>query len=312
MKFKIIAAIFGLIVCGWVIYAICNNVNVNNVEVENFRPLPDDPQPHYQNILTSPPLPNQIDFCGEPLPLHLYWVKEGLDRELINQCYQHSRTLLTLKRSARFLPVIEKILKEENVPDDLKYLCIAESNLENVVSPAKATGFWQFMEATGKTYGLEINEYVDERYHLEKATRAACMFFKKLKNQFGSWALAAAAYNMGENGLEKNIQEQQIDNYWELFLNQETSRYVNRCVAYKLIFENQDLYNIRIPVNEFYQPIHYKEIIIEKTIDDLRVYCTENNILYRQLKELNPWLRSTKLPVAANKSYVLRIPLEKE
>ena len=312
MKFKIIAAIFGLIVCGWAIYAICNNVNVNNVEVENFRSLPDDPQPCYQNVLTSPPLPNLIDFCGEPLPLHLYWVKEGLDRELINQCYQHSRTLLTLKRSTRFLPVIEKILKEENVPNDLKYLCIAESNLENVVSPAKATGFWQFMEATGKTYGLEINEYVDERYHLEKATRAACMFFKKLKNQFGSWTLAAAAYNMGENGLEKNIQEQQIDNYWELFLNQETSRYVNRCVAYKLIFENQDLYNIRIPVNEFYQPIHYKEIIIKKTIDDLRVYCTENNILYRQLKELNPWLRSTKLPVAANKSYVLRIPLEKE
>ena len=138
----------------------------------------------YGNSLTNPTLPNQIDFCGETVPLHLYWVKEGLDRELTIQCYQHSRTLQTLKRSTRFLPVIEKILKEENVPDDLKYLCIAESNLDNVVSPAKAAGFWQFMEATGKSYGLEINEHVDERYHLEKATRAACAYLRKLKNQF--------------------------------------------------------------------------------------------------------------------------------
>jgi len=260
------------------------------------------------NILTNPPLPTQIDFCGEPVPLHLYWVKEGLDRELTIQCYQHSRTIQTLKRSTRFFPIIEKILKEENVPDDLKYLCIAESNLDNVVSPAKAAGFWQFMEATGKSYGLEINEHVDERYHLEKATRAACAYLRKLKNQFGSWALAAAAYNMGENGLLKNMNEQQVDNYWDLFLNQETSRYVSRCVAYKLIFENQELYNIHIAAHEFYQPIDYKEVIVVKSIEDLRTYCTKNNILYRQLKELNPWLRSTKLPVYGNKSYALKVP----
>jgi len=305
MRIKITAIILGLIICGLGICAVCN-ISYPLVEANGNV---GKPQFHYENILAPPPLPDQIDFCGEAVPLHLYWVKEGLDRELIIHCYQHSRTLLTLKRTTRFFPVIEKILKEENIPNDLKYLCIAESNLENVVSPAKAAGFWQFMEATGKHYGLEINEYVDERYHLEKATRAACKYLQKLKNQFGSWALAAAAYNMGENGLSKNIQEQQIDNYWNLFLNQETSRYISRCVAYKLMFENQDLYNIRIAANELYKPIDYKEVIIEKSIDDLRKYCTENNILYRQVKELNPWLRSTKLLVSGHRTYMLKVPV---
>ena len=308
MKIKTIGIIiFVSIICGLGIYAICN-VETENGRSEIFSPIPDDSQSLYENVLASPPLPDQLDFCGEPIPLHLYWVKEGLDRELITHCYQHSRTLLSLKRSTRFFPVIEKILQEEGVPDDMKYLCVAESNLENVVSPAKASGFWQFIEATGKNYDLEINEHVDERYHLEKATRAACKYLKNLKNQFGSWALAMAAYNMGETGLAKNMQDQQIDNYWELFLNQETSRYVNRCVSYKLIFENQELYNIRVAAHEFYKPIDYKEVIIENSIEDLRAYCTGNKILYRQLKELNPWLRSTKLPVRANKTYTLKIP----
>ena len=311
MKIKIIAIILGIIICGFGIYAIFSVRAQNAVEAYHDTPLPqpDEPQPIvYEHVLSAPPLPDAIDFCGEKVPLHLYWVKEGLDRELINQYYQHSRTLLTLKRSARFFPVIEKILKEEKLPEDLKYLCIAESNLDNVVSPAKASGFWQFMEGTGKNYGLEINENVDERYHLEKATYAACSYLKKLKKQFGNWAEAAAAYNMGEGGLLKEMKEQEIDNYWNLFLNQETSRYVSRCVAYKLLFENQDLYNIRISETDYYKPIAYTEIVVTETIDDLRAYCTENKILYRQLKELNPWLRSTKLPIKADKSYTLKVP----
>jgi len=308
IKKKVIAVICGLIVFGLGIYAICSE-NIINAE---YPPQQEVAPPLYENVLAPPPLPDHVAFCGEKAPIDIYWVKEGIERELITHCYQHSRTLLTLKRSTRFFPVIEKILKEENVPDDLKYLCIAESNLENVVSPAKASGFWQFMEGTGKSYGLEINEQVDERYHLEKATRAACKYLKKLKNQLGSWALAAAAYNMGENGLAKNMREQQVDNYWELFLNTETSRYLSRCIAYKLIFENQELYNIRIAATEFYKPIEYKEVVINKSIEDLRKYCTENNILYRQLKELNPWLRSTKLPVAAHKSYTIKVPVNKK
>ncbi|MDR0207467.1 MAG: lytic transglycosylase domain-containing protein [Bacteroidales bacterium] len=266
------------------------------------------PQSAYENVLAVPPIPENIEFCGEKVPQQLYWVKEGLERELINHCYNHSRTLLTLKRSTRFFPIIEKILIEENVPLDLKYLCIAESNLENVLSPAKAAGFWQFMEVTGKNYGLEINENVDERYHLEKATRAACKHLNKLYQQFGNWALAAAAYNMGENGLSKRLNEQQLNNYWDLLLNEETSRYVYRCIAYKLIFENQELYNIRITSTDFYKSIDFKEVVISNSIEDLRTYCTKNKILYRQLKELNPWLRNTKLIVIANKSYTLKIP----
>ena len=310
MKIKVIILILGLIICGFGIYTIYNVKAQNTVGANNYSPLPalDESQSIVsEHVLTALPLPKTIDFCGEKVPLYLYWVKEGLDRELSTQYYQHSRTLLALKRSARFFPIIEKILKEEKVPEDLKYLCIAESNLENVVSPAKASGFWQFMEGTGKNYGLEINENVDERYHLEKATYAACQYLKKLHKQFGSWSLAAAAYNMGENGLAKEMKEQGIDNYWELFLNQETSRYVSRCIAYKLLFENQELYNIRVSVFELYLPIDYKEIIIDKSIDDLRVYCTENKILYRQLKELNPWLRNTKLPVKAGSSYALKV-----
>ncbi|MCL2168325.1 MAG: lytic transglycosylase domain-containing protein [Lentimicrobiaceae bacterium] len=303
MKKKNIIFILGIIICGIGIYAIANIVGE-----ENFLPQPNNSQPLYDNVLAPPPLPDRIDFCGEKTPMNLYWVKENLDKELIINCYNHSRTLLTLKRSTRFFPVIEKILKEENLPEDLKYLCVAESNLENVVSPAKAAGFWQFMETTGKNYGLEITDQVDERYHLEKATRAACKHLQKLKDLFGSWTLAAAAYNMGENGLEKRMNEQQVDNYWNLYLNEETARYLYRCIAYKLIFENQELYNIRIPASEFYKPIEYKEVVIEKSIEDLRTYCTENNILYRQFKELNPWTRSTKLTVAVNKSYTIKIP----
>ena len=305
MKYKRII-LPGLIICGLGIYFAIVRANGDSPQqmeqANNYTPL-------YENPLTAPPLPDHIDFCGEAVPLHLYWVQENVDKELIINCYQHSKTLLTLKRSTRFFPVIEQILKEENVPDDLKYLCIAESNLENVVSPAKAAGFWQFMETTGKNYGLEISEQIDERYHLEKATRAACKHLQKLKNQFGNWALAAAAYNMGENGLAKRMKEQQIDNYWDLSLNSETSRYLSRCIAYKLIFENQELYNIRISATDFYKPIESKEIVIEKSIEDLRIYCTQNSILYRQLKELNPWLRSTKLTVGASKSYTMKIPI---
>ena len=311
MRRKIIASGIIGILFGVGIFSICNISGTNNDNNDLFLStdhFADDYSYLYENVLTPPPVPTHIEFCGEPVPMHQYWVRECIDRELINQCYQHSRTLLTLKRSTRFLPVIEKILKEENVPGDLMYLCIAESNLENVVSAAKAAGFWQFMESTGNSYGLEINEWVDERYHLEKATQVACIHLKKLKAQFGNWALAAAAYNMGENGLAKKIKEQQIDNYWDLYLNQETARYLSRCIAYKLIFENQKLYNIRISEEDFYKPFEYKEVVITKTIEDLRTYCNEHNILYRQLKELNPWLRSTKLPVHANKNYTIKVP----
>lgn len=263
----------------------------------------------YNNVLATPPIPNTVQFCGEDVPINIYYVREGLERELIIHCYQHSRTIQTFKRSTRFFPEIEKILKEEGVPEDLKYLCVAESSLENVVSPSAAAGFWQFMESTGKSYGLEINDNVDERYHLDKSTRAACTYLKALKEKFGTWALAAAAYNMGENGLQRSISEQSVNNYWDLYLNTETSRYVNRIISYKLMFEEPEKYGVKLKLTECYRPIPYNEIAVDSTIPSLLDFAKANNILYRELKEMNPWLRNKLLPVR-EKKYSVRVPVK--
>ncbi|HNX21829.1 MAG TPA: lytic transglycosylase domain-containing protein [Bacteroidales bacterium] len=263
----------------------------------------------YNNVLATPPIPKMVQFCGEEVPINIYYVREGLERELIIHCYQHSRTIQTFKRSTRFFPEIEKILKEEGVPEDLKYLCVAESSLENVASPSQAAGFWQFMESTGKNYGLEINDNVDERYHIEKSTRAACTYLKALKEKFGTWALAAAAYNMGENGLQRSISEQSVNNYWDLYLNTETSRYVNRIISYKLMFEEPEKYGVKLKLTECYRPIPYTEIAVDSTIPSLLDFAKANNILYRELKEMNPWLRNKVLPIK-EKKYSVRVPVK--
>lgn len=262
---------------------------------------------YYNNVLAIPPLPDELYFAGEKVPLENYWVREALDRELTAICYHHSTTLLCLKRAGRYFPTIEKILDEEKMHADFKYLCVAESGLANVVSPAKAAGFWQFLSATGKTYGLEINAEVDERYHLEKSTRAACRYLKNAKGQLGSWALAAAAYNMGEAGVRNQMNLQSLNNYWDLYLNSETARYLYRILAYKLVFENPHIYGVHISNEQKYQPINSKEVTVSTTIPDLYNFCQKHNITYRELKELNPWLRSTKLTVI-NNTYSIKIP----
>lgn len=290
-----------ILVSGFVFYGISKTANSDKLEttIEDID--------FYKNVLASPPIPKMVTFCGEQVPINLYYVREGLEKELIIHCYQHSRTVQVFKRSTRFFPEIEKILQEEGVPEDLKFLCIAESGLENVVSPSQAEGFWQFIAATGKSYGLEINDQVDERYHIEKSTRAACVYLKSLKEKFGSWSLAAAAYNMGENGLQKAINDQSVQNYWDLFLNSETSRYVNRIISYKLMFENPTKYGVNFKASDYYRPIPYKEITIDTTINSLADFAKSNNILYRELKELNPWLRSKSLLIKG-KQYTFRIP----
>lgn len=262
----------------------------------------------YQSTLNaSPYIPDNLQFADENIPIATYWVRENLDKELIIASYQHSTTMLSLKRSKRFFPMIEKILAEESVPLDFKYLCVAESNLQNVISPAKATGYWQFLESTGKHYGLEINNEVDERYHLEKSTRAACQYLKESKQRLGSWTLAAAAYNMGETNLKKNIELQQTNQYWELLLNQETARYLYRIIAYKLIFENPTRYYFSLEANDYYYPIPCDEVNVDTTIADLYLFANKQNITYRELKEHNPWLRNSSLTVK-HKKYLLKIP----
>lgn len=261
-----------------------------------------------ENTITSPPVPSEITFAGEEVPIDVYWVYESLDRELIINSYQHSKTLRIFKLSSRIFPIIEKILKEEGVPDDFKYLCVAESGLENVTSPANAGGYWQFIPSTAKIYGLEISNDVDERCHLEKSTRAACKFLKKLKNQFGSWTMAAAAYNRGEGGLQNAVDDQKREQYWDLWLNAETSRYIFRILSFKLLFENPQTYGIKICPAQMYHPIETKKINITSSITSLPRFADEHHVTYREIRNLNPWIRNNKLTVSPGKSYQIEIP----
>lgn len=270
----------------------------------------DEPKPnYYANKLTSPYIPDKLTFAGENVPLEVYWVHEGLDREMIINCYQHSKTLRIFKLSARVFPVVERILKEEGVPEDFKYLCVAESALENVTSPANAGGYWQFIPSTARKFGLTVTDDIDERCNLEKATRAACKYLKSCKNQFGSWTLAAAAYNRGEGGLQNAIEHQKVNNYWDLWLNAETSRYVYRILAFKLLFENPQLYGVEICPAEMYQPVPCKDYKAEKTIPDLVEFAKEQGATYKEIRDLNPWIKNTRLYVPDGKSYTLKIPV---
>jgi len=255
-------------------------------------------------------LPEKIDFAGEMVPLNLIDVKEKMDRELLVNTYWQSQTLLLLKRSNRYFPVIEKILKEENVPEDFKFLALMESGLTNVVSPAGATGFWQLMKDAAKERGLEVSATIDERYHLEKSTRAACEYLKEAKERFGSWTLAAASYNMGMAGLSNQLERQKATNYYDLVLNEETSRYVFRILAAKLILTNPKDYGFIYRDEDLYGPLRYKEIEVNTSVENLADFAFENGINYKTLKFLNPWLRDGYLPNTSGKSYAIKIPTE--
>ena len=267
----------------------------------------EDKPNYYANKITSPPVPKQVVFAGERVPVDTYWVHEGLDRELVINCYQHSKTLRILKLSARIFPVIEPILKEEGVPDDFKYLCVAESGLENVTSPAGANGYWQFIAATARKYGLEVTDAIDERCNLEKSTRAACRYLKSCKEQFGSWSLAAAAYNRGELGIRKAMDHQGEKTFWDLWLNNETSRYLYRILAFKLIFENPQQYGVDICPAEMYQPVPCKDVKVTQTID-LVEFAHNHKATYKEIRDLNPWIKDSKLTVTSGKTYILKVP----
>lgn len=268
-----------------------------------------EPVPNqYANTLTSPPVPQSMTFAGEEVPLDVYWVHDALDRELIVNCYQHSKTIRILKLSSRVFPTIERILKEEGVPDDFKYLCVAESGLENVTSPAGAGGYWQFIPSTAKVYGLEVSNDVDERCHLEKSTRAACKYLKKMKNQFGSWTMAAAGYNRGEGGLQAAVEDQRQKVYWDMWLNNETSRYLYRILSFKLIFENPQEYGVKLCPAQMYHPVETKTVKVTSTVASLPRFAEEHHVTYRELRDLNPWIRNNRLTVAAGKSYGIEIP----
>ncbi len=253
-------------------------------------------------------IPDSLSFAGEPVPMNIQDVKERLDRELHINTYWHNNSIFLYKRSNRWLPQIEQILQEEGVPDDFKYLAVIESGLLNVVSPANAVGFWQFLKPTARELGLEVTKEVDERYHPLKSTRAACKYLKQAHNKFGSWTLAAASYNMGIKGLSDRLEEQRVDSYFDLLLNEETSRYVFRVLAAKELLTSPEKYGFDIPEEHLYQQEDLKELEITESIDDLVAFAQQQGFNYKILKKHNPWLRRKSLTVRSGTSYTVLVP----
>jgi membrane-bound lytic murein transglycosylase D len=260
--------------------------------------------------ITSPEIPTYLEFAGEKIPTENFEVFERMDREFISNTYFHSATILALKRAARWFPVIEPILKKNNIPDDFKYLCVAESNMENVISYAGATGFWQFMEPAGKKYGLEINSLIDERYDVWKSTEAACKYLKDSYEMFGSWTLSAASYNMGQDGVTLQMERQKANDYFNLVLNSETLRFVARIVAIKYILQNPEVYGFEIKDDEKYKPLEYYEVKLDNSISDFADYADSLGINYFILKMYNPWLRDNYLSNQSKQVYMIKLPKE--
>lgn len=253
-------------------------------------------------------VPDYVVFAGERVDLTRYDKHERYDREINGFTYLHSTTMLLIKRANRYFPIIEPILKEKGVPDDLKYLCVIESSLDQrAVSSAGAAGLWQFMKGTGPQYGLEIYSEVDERYSTQKSTEAACAYLLEAYAKYGSWSGAALSYNAGQRRISDQLTKQQAEEALDLLLVEETSRYYYRMLAIKQIMENPAHYGFYITADQLYQPFEYKKVKVTKTIDDLTEFAKQHGITYAQLKDLNPWLRENKLTVKSN-TYEILIP----
>ncbi len=253
-------------------------------------------------------IPDEVGFAGEEVPLDKYYVKENLDRELLINTYWHTSSILLFKRANRWFPVIESILKKNNIPDDFKYLALIESGLIQVTSPSGAKGFWQFLPGTAKDYGLEVNKNIDERYHIEKSTQAACEYLKDAYERYGNWTMVAASYNAGQNRISEEIDLQKANDYYDLYLSDESSRYVYRIIAIKVIFKNPESYGFNIRENDLYPPLKTKDITVKESIKDLYSFAEEKGVSYKMLKNLNPWIRNASLKVKKGKEYLVKIP----
>ncbi|MEZ4919754.1 MAG: lytic transglycosylase domain-containing protein [Saprospiraceae bacterium] len=273
------------------------------------QPTDNSPQSPEQ-IVRSISLKKDFSFCGEPFPMDNFDVQQRLDQELLRNVYYHSHTILAIKRAGSIFPIIEPILKEEGAPDDLKYLAVAESVLSNAVSPAGARGVWQFMKGAGIEHGLEINSEIDERYHLEKATRAACKYMKSQYKKQGSWIAAAAAYNGGPGRISTEMEKQEATSFFDLNLAaDETMRYPFRIVAIKEVMEHPENYEYIIPKEHLYQPLDdYKIVEVNDSVESWAAFAKKHGISYRTLKVYNPWLISSQLTNKSKKTYEIRIP----
>lgn len=259
--------------------------------------------------VTSPTVPDKITFAGQNIDLQRYDHRERMDRELMSFTYMHSTTMLTVKRANRYFPIIEPILKANGLPDDFKYLAVIESNLNPLAkSPAGAAGLWQFMPATGRDFGLEVNNNIDERYHVEKETKAACKYLKEAYKKYGNWLCVAAAYNAGQARISTQLQKQMASQAVDLWLVEETSRYMFRLLAAKAVINNPQRYGFLLKREHLYPPIPYTEVTVTTGIDNLAQFAKDKEITYAQLKDANPWLRDASLMNKSGRTYVLKIP----
>ncbi len=265
--------------------------------------------------ISLPEIPSELTFSGEPVPLHDPDIKERLEKELIINMNKHASTILILKESGRWKSYLQAMLDSATVPQDFFYLAVIESELDPMSrSSAGATGFWHFTVSTAKEYGLEISDYVDERRDAEKSTRAASEFLKRAYKKFGSWTLAAAAFNRGSTGIENALKGQDTKSYYELYLNQETARYVFRILALKLIIEAPEKYGYSLSPSDYYKPMEFKTVLIDKSIENIQQFAKSLGVSYQTLKEYNPWIQNTdyKLVLTEGKKYKIRIPVKKD
>lgn len=262
-------------------------------------------------FVTSPSVPDKINFAGQEIDLLRYDHRERMDRELMSFTYMHSTTMLTIKRANRYFPIIEPILKANGIPDDFKYLAVIESSLNPLAkSPAGAAGIWQFMPATGREHGLEVNNNIDERYHIEKETKAACQYLKEAYAKYGNWLCVAAAYNAGQARISTQLQKQMVSQAVDLWLVEETSRYMFRLLAAKAVISNPQKYGFLLKREHLYPPIPYNEVKVTTGIENLAQYAKDKGITYAQLKDANPWLRDTSLMNKSGRTYTLKIPTQ--
>lgn len=276
---------------------------------EVFNPEKESVKSEVPSLTAPPSIPNQVSFAGENIPLDRYDLRERMDRELMSFTYMHSTTMLTIKKANRYLPVIEPILRQQGVPDDLKYLAIIESSLNTLAkSSAGAAGMWQFMQTTGRQYGLEVNNNIDERYHIEKATVAACKYLKEAYEKYGNWLSVAASYNGGQARITSELKKQQAEKATDLWLVEETSRYMFRLLAAKEVFTNPQRFGFLLKSEELYPVMKYDEVTVTTGIDTLATFAKQHGISYRELKDANPWLRQDFLQNKSGRTYVLKIP----
>lgn len=290
------------------IFAVQKTADMTTPEIQDVAEIDANKSVSDTYRITAIDIPSDLNFASEKVPQDDPEIMERVDREFLVNTYWQSNALLLMKRANKYFPIIEPILAKNGIPDDFKYLAVAESALTNVVSHAGATGFWQIMKGTGKEYGLEINANIDERYHLEKSTQVACDYLNKWKEKYGGWTLTAAAYNAGPGAINKFMGIQKVDDYYDLLLGQETGRYVFRIMAIKEILSNPDKYGFDIDKKDMYSAVPTFKVEIDEPVASFADFANKYEINYKILKRHNPWLREAHLNNSSGKKYTIEIP----